>query len=189
MTYTMKRGLESPTIKADQEEARQFLESAISTLIIKAISPDGTIPGDVQMELLNNVKQYETENKLDQSQSAEKRAANIVDRESDMLDEASKWATGAAQASLDEAYDGASLYQWVNQAFNQLQNKYNTSRNLKGIVSTGMVSSFGLCGLLIIDMMLNTCRLLLEYIRLPKSWSAWSMTGMKCRMAIDRSQF
>ncbi|PWY96530.1 hypothetical protein BO94DRAFT_570823 [Aspergillus sclerotioniger CBS 115572] len=139
MAYTMKRGLESPTMKADQEEARQFLESAISTLIIKAISPDGTIPGDVQMELLNDVEQYETDNNLDHSQSAEKRAANIVGRESNMLDEASKWATGAAQASLDEAYDGASLYQWVNQAFNQIQNKYNTSKYLKGIVSTGMV--------------------------------------------------
>ncbi|RAL06089.1 uncharacterized protein BO80DRAFT_469966, partial [Aspergillus ibericus CBS 121593] len=140
MTYTMQRGLESPTISGDQEEARQFLGSAISTLIIKVISPDGTIPGEVQSELLKDVEQYETDNKLDQSQSAEKRAANILSRESDMLDEASKWATGVAQAGLDEAYNGASLYQWANQTFDQLQNKYNTSKNLKGIVSAGMVA-------------------------------------------------
>jgi hypothetical protein len=42
--------------------------------------------------------------------------------------------------NLDKAWSGASLYQWVSEAFDNIQQKYQSSKTLKGLFTTSFVS-------------------------------------------------
>jgi hypothetical protein len=141
VTYSMQRGLENPTISENQAEARQWLEDSLLTLTEKVIAGDSSIATSVRRDLLEDVNTYESDNGLDQSLSAAERARNIVAKQSAVLDEASKWVTSEGK-NLDSAWSGASLYQWIGEAWDNISEKYESSKVLKGLFTTSFVSAF-----------------------------------------------
>ena len=155
LAFSMERGMENPTISADEKQARQWLSDAVGKLIEKSISDDGTLAPDIRVEMLADIKQYEQTNGLDQSQSAQQRATEIVQKESALLDELAEWVsvsvpgsvstTAGKREGVDDAYQSSSLWQWISEAWDQVSEKYQASKILKGVFTTGMVSkSFGL---------------------------------------------
>jgi hypothetical protein len=137
--YSMQRGLENPTISENQAEARQWLEDSLLTLTESVISGDSKFATGVRTELLKDVQKYESDNGLDQNLSAAERARNIVNKQAEVLDEASRWMTSEGK-DLDKAWSGASLYQWIGEAFDNIQEKYESSKTLKGLFTTSFVS-------------------------------------------------
>lgn len=144
LAYSMERGIENPTIKADEKQARQWLSDAVSKLIEKSISDDGTLAPDIRVEMLADIKQYEQTNGLDQSQSPEKRAQEILQKESALLDELAEWVSVSVPSKregVEDAYQSSSLWQWISEAWDKISNKYQGSKILKGVFTTGMVSN------------------------------------------------
>lgn len=144
LAYCMERGIENPTIKADEKQARQWLSDAVSKLIEKPISDDGTLAPDIRVEMLADIKQYEQTNGLDQSQSPEKRAQEILQKESALLDELAEWVSVSVQSKregVEDAYQSSSLWQWISEAWDKISDKYQGSKILKGVFTTGMVSN------------------------------------------------
>ncbi|KAH9872935.1 hypothetical protein J1614_005330 [Plenodomus biglobosus] len=139
VAYSMQRGVENPTISENQAEARQWLEDSLRILTKSVISGDSNIASGVRAELLKDVQKYESENGLNQNLSAAERASNIVSKQAEVLDEASRWMTSEGK-NLDKAWSGASLYQWVSEAFDNIQEKYESSKTLKGLFTTSFVS-------------------------------------------------
>ena len=144
LAYSMERGMENPTIKANKKEARQWLSDAVGKLIEKSISDDGTLASDIRVEMLADIKQYEQTNGLDQSQSPQQRAKQILQKESALLDELAEWVSVSVPSrreGVEDAYQSSSLWQWISEAWDKISDKYQGSKILKGVFTTGMVSN------------------------------------------------
>lgn len=144
LAYSMERGMENPTIKADEEQARQWLSDAVGKLIEKSISDDGTLAPDIRVEMLADIKQYEQANGLDQSQSPGQRAKEVLQKESSLLDELAEWvlvSVPSKREGVDDAYQSSSLWQWISEAWDKISENYQASKILKGVFTTSMVSN------------------------------------------------
>ncbi|KAI0480015.1 hypothetical protein F4859DRAFT_530101 [Xylaria cf. heliscus] len=139
VTYTIKRGAEYPTISSVRDEARQYLTESIRSLVAEVIESSGKLPNSISSELRGDVEQFENDSGLDQDQSADTRAQQIVDTSFDLIDELSGWVS-SEDKGLDKAWGGSSLYQWISEAWDQISEKYQASKILKGIFTTGMAS-------------------------------------------------
>ena len=141
VTYTIKRGAEYPTISSVRDEARQYLTESIRRLTVDVLGSSGKLPTSIRSALREDVEQFENDNDMDQDQPAESRAQQIIDASFEVIDELSGWIS-TEDKGLDKAWGGSSLYQWISEAWDQIIEKYQASKILKGLFTTGMVRGF-----------------------------------------------
>ncbi|KAI0886716.1 uncharacterized protein GGS22DRAFT_116844 [Annulohypoxylon maeteangense] len=139
VSYTIKRGAEFPTISADKSEAREYLTESIRSLTTQALGGNSALPTNIQSALCEDVEQFETDNGLDQNQSADTRAQQIIDATLDMTDELTGWLF-SEDKGLDKAWGGTAFYQWISEAWDQVSEKYQASKVLKGLFTTSMAA-------------------------------------------------
>lgn len=102
VTYTIKRGTEYPTISSVKDEAREYLTASIRSLTVEVIENSGKLPTSIKSTLREDVDQFENDNNLDQNQSADSRAQQIVDTSLDVIDALSGWIS-SEDKGLDKA--------------------------------------------------------------------------------------
>jgi hypothetical protein len=137
-------GLDYPYIDEDSELAGQWLHDSIRDLILKVLLDDPSISNDVKEALLKDIQDFEIANNLDQTQTAERRAANMIAKQAIFLAEAKNWFTAVGKG-LSKALGATRLYQWLGTAFDQVSSKVSGSlpatKSLKGLSTLCMVST------------------------------------------------
>lgn len=140
--YSHKIGLEHPYIGRDETITERWLQESLYSLIAKTIQRDDSIDSAVQVELLDDVRGFEEVNNLDQGNSAEERAVQMVNLMSPVITEAKTWFS-AVDNDVEKAWIGTRLYQWLSVSWEKISDKVsstiNGSKLLKGLVTSSMV--------------------------------------------------
>ncbi|KAI1817992.1 hypothetical protein GGS20DRAFT_574537 [Poronia punctata] len=145
VAYAGEIGLDYPYIEDDIELAGQWLHDSIHDLIVKVLMDDPSITGSVKEALLEDIEEFEKANNLDQTETAERRAANMIAKQAVFIAEAKNWFTAVGKG-LSKALGATRLYQWLGTAFDQVAKKVSGklpgTKFLKGLSTLCMAAFY-----------------------------------------------
>ena len=143
VAYSAEIGINYPYIDEEKEVAGQWLHDSMQQLIIKILLGDPEITAEVRDALLKDLEEFELANGLDQSQTAQRRAANIMEKSAILNAELVNWVTAVGKG-LKKALEGVTGWTWANSGFGKTIEKVGGSMTegklLKGISTICIVS-------------------------------------------------
>lgn len=143
VAYVGTTTIDYPYVDEDSDLAGQWLYDSIRDLIIKVLLDDPSISSSVKEALSEDIDEFEKANNLDQTETAERRADNMIAKQAVFISEAKNWFTAVGKV-LSKALAGTKLYQWLGTAFDQVAKKVEGivpgTKFLKGLSTLCMVS-------------------------------------------------
>ncbi|KAG4032306.1 hypothetical protein MFRU_007g02140 [Monilinia fructicola] len=143
MAYAINEGASSADIEPgnNQDTKYNWLYDSMSDLIQAVLNDDPTISNEVKQAILEDINDFEEQNNLNQQADAQKRAAAILEKSTQFIQELAGWFSYIGKG-IQSAFAGTALWKWAGQAFDQaaeLVSSLPAVGKLKGISSICMV--------------------------------------------------
>ena len=141
VAFATEHSMIYPYNNDDPAAVTQFLHEALSDLILKVLSNDSSIARNIRSGLLDDLRAFEQQNRLNQSLSAQQRTANIVQLQGQLIEEMSKWVTSVG-TEVAKAFGGVSMFTWASAAFDhgtQATPALAGKDRLRGVAAIAMV--------------------------------------------------